>query len=103
MRNKKKLLLLLMCTALLLPVSGCSKSGAQTKLVLTTGFKRDEIFRIETMSCTLPEVLVYLTNTQDQYESVYGKEIWKNFAFYCSNRYCRCRCLLLYAEKGFCG
>ena len=41
------------------------------------GFKKDEIFRIETMSCTLPEVMVYLTNTQDQYESVYGEEIWK--------------------------
>lgn len=77
MRNKKKLFLLLTCIALLLPVPGCNKEGADTKLVLTTGFKKDEIFRIETMSCTLPEVMVYLINTQDQYESVYGKEIWK--------------------------
>ena len=70
MRNKKKLLLLLtMWAVLLLPVSGCNKDGAKTRVVLTTGFKKDEIFRIETMSCTLPEVMVYLVNTQDQYKS----------------------------------
>lgn len=74
---KKRGLPLLLCVLLLLSVGGCKKSDADTRLVLTTGFKKGEIFRIETMSCTLPEVMVYLTNTQDQYESVYGKEIWK--------------------------
>ena len=47
-----------------------------TKIVLTTGFEKDEIFRIEDMSCTLPEMMVYLTNIQEQYENVYGKQIW---------------------------
>lgn len=73
----KKIIFLLLCGLLLLTAGGCKKSDADTKLVLTTGFKKNEVFRIETMSCTLPEVMVYLTNTQDQYESVYGKEIWK--------------------------
>lgn len=49
---------------------------ANMKLVLTTGFRDHEIFRIESMSCTLPEVMVYLINLQNQYESVYGSEIW---------------------------
>ena len=70
MKNGKKRILFFLCCLL-------SMTMPDVKLVLTTGFKKDEIFRIETMSCTLPEVMVYLTNTQDQYESVYGEEIWK--------------------------
>lgn len=62
--------------ALLLFLTGCGAENA-TKVVLTTGFKKDEIFRIEDASCMMPEIMVYLTNTQNQYESVYGKEIWE--------------------------
>ena len=54
-----------------LPIEG------NTKVVLTTGFEKDEIFRIEGISCRVPEIMVYLTNSQNQYESVYGSEIWK--------------------------
>lgn len=61
----------------LLFLSGCGKQEADIKVVLTTGFQKNEIFRIETMSCTLPEIMVFLTNAQNQYESMYGKEIWE--------------------------
>ncbi|MDD2971819.1 MAG: peptidylprolyl isomerase [Lachnospiraceae bacterium] len=47
------------------------------KIVLTTGFSSDEVFRINRTPCRLPEFMVYLTNTQNQYESVFGKEIWE--------------------------
>ena len=47
-----------------------------SKVVLTTGFEKNEVFRIEDMSCTLPEAMVYLINTKNRYESVYGREIW---------------------------
>ena len=77
MKNGKKRILFFLCCLLSLTMPGCGKKEGDVKLVLTTGFKKDEIFRIETMSCTLPEVMVYLTNTQDQYESVYGEEIRK--------------------------
>lgn len=57
--------------------TGCGNSSdAGTKVVLTTGFNKDEVFRIETSSCSLPEIMVYLTNIQNRYESVYGTEIW---------------------------
>lgn len=60
-----------------LSLTGCGNGqGFDTKLVLTTGFDRDEIFRIETSTCSLPEIMVYLTNIQNRYESVYGPEIW---------------------------
>ncbi|MBP3475347.1 MAG: peptidylprolyl isomerase [Lachnospiraceae bacterium] len=66
-------------------ISGCltgckSGDGIGTKVVLTTGFDKDEIFRIETSSCTLPEIMVYLTNIQNRYENVYGTEIWNTTA-----------------------
>ncbi len=48
----------------------------KTKIVFTTGFRNDEVFRINDSSCYLPEVLVYLTNIQNSYEETFGKEIW---------------------------
>ena len=57
-------------------LSGCGNGGFGTKVVLTTGFDKDEVFRIETSTCLLPELMVYLTNIQNRYESVYGTEIW---------------------------
>lgn len=70
----KKGIILLLLTCLML--SGCSKGDEETKIVLTTGFSKEEVFRIESMSCDLSEIMVYLTNTQNQYESVYGEQIW---------------------------
>lgn len=69
--------ILLACGLSLVSLTGCGNGqGFGTKLVLTTGFDRDEIFRIETSTCSLPEIMVYLTNIQNRYESVYGPEIW---------------------------
>lgn len=51
-------------------------NGDGTKVVFTTGFGRNEVFRIEDEVCTRPEIMVYLTTVQNQYESVYGVEIW---------------------------
>ena len=58
-------------------LTGCSGINRDTKIVLTTGFTKDEVFRIETASCYKKEVMVYLTNLQNQYEQVYGTEIWQ--------------------------
>lgn len=69
------LISILMCMAVL---NGCGKDSmyGKTKIVLMTGFAKDEIFRIENISCMMPEIMVYLTNTQNQYERVYGDRIW---------------------------
>ncbi len=48
-----------------------------TQIVLTTGFEKDEVFRIGKNSCNTTEYMVYLTNMQNHYEAVYGKEIWR--------------------------
>ena len=48
----------------------------ETKIVLTTGFKKGEVFKIGETSCYLWELKVYLTNMQNHYEKVYGPGIW---------------------------
>lgn len=59
-----------------LPLTGCSLEGDFSRVVFTTGFGKDEVFRIGKSTCTLPEFMVYLVNTQNQYENVYGEQIW---------------------------
>ena len=56
----------------LIGATACSSA----RVVFTTGFSEDEVFRIDSAVCTLPEIMVYLTNTQNQYEDVYGKQVW---------------------------
>lgn len=82
-RNKtKKAVALFLSCLLLLTAAGCGQketdsTDGSTTVVLTTGFAKDEVFRIGTESCSKAEVLVYLTNMQNQYESIYGAEIWE--------------------------
>lgn len=57
-------------------LTACGKDGNGSKVVFTTGFRKDEVFRIGSESCKKDEIMVYLTTTQNQYESVYGAEIW---------------------------
>ena len=84
MRKKKYEKAAAFCLAAALTLTsltGCGAGdGIGTKVVLTTGFDKDEIFRIETSTCTLPELMVYLTTIQNRYESVYGTEIWNTNA-----------------------
>ncbi len=65
----------LVCACSLL--SGCSMEDLDRKIVFTTGFSDNEVFRIEDTTCSLTEILVYLVNTQEGYEVTFGKDIWK--------------------------
>ena len=74
--TKRVACLVLACIMASSLLTGCKKINGDTKIVLTAGFTEDEIFRIETASCYKKEVMVYLTNIQNQYEQVYGPDIW---------------------------
>lgn len=78
--NKKYMVCTLMA-ALLLNLTGCGQKDAQkevdTKIVLMTGFADEEVFRISSLSCTKPEIMVYMTNMQNEYEAVFGSQIWE--------------------------
>lgn len=62
----------LVCSLALL---GCGKMDSDTKVVLTTGFEKNQVFKIDDEVCTLPEIMVYLTNMQNQYVDVFGEQI----------------------------
>ena len=74
MMKRIKRMMLIALSASMLFLSGCQ--GKTTKIILHTGFSKDEVFRIEHMNCTLPELMMYLSTTQSRYEKVYGKQIW---------------------------
>ncbi|WP_026518029.1 peptidylprolyl isomerase [Butyrivibrio sp. MC2021] len=57
-------------------LAGCGMTDR--KIVFTTGFSDDEVFRIEDSVCSLQEAMVYLVNTQVGYENTFGSEIWKS-------------------------
>ncbi len=79
-RTKNKIRIAIIGLVLLLIVVfvvRCSTGGIGKKVVFTTGFEKDEVFRIEDVSCVVPELMVYLTTTQNQYESVYGAKVWE--------------------------
>lgn len=84
MRNRKKrialsamLVLLILLIVVIIGVKLWNRSNADKKLVFTTGLGAEELFRIDELSCSKAEFMVYLTNTQNQYENVYGAEIWQ--------------------------
>ena len=57
-------------------LTACGRDS-DSKVVFTTGFKENEIFKIGEAVCTTEELMVYLRNTRNQYEDVYGEEIWQ--------------------------
>lgn len=73
MDRKKYKRPMLLC--LLLAVEMLTACGNR-RVVFTTGFGSDEVFKIGSQVCTTAEIMVYLTNAQNQYESVYGSGVW---------------------------
>ncbi len=64
--------------ALMVSISGCAPAQIlDRRIVFTTGFDDGVVFRIEDVSCTLTEALVYLVNTQKGYEKTFGSDIWE--------------------------
>ena len=75
MRNRMKKLAAVCAILSVVTLVACNGRDG-TRVVFTTGFGKDEVFRIEDESCRKDEIMVYLTTIQNQYESVYGEEIW---------------------------
>lgn len=74
---KKLTPIVAIAAALMLTISGCSPAQLlDRRIVFTTGFDDGVVFRIEDMSCSLTEALVYLVNTQKGYEETFGSDIW---------------------------
>ncbi len=79
MRNricKKVFVITLVAVLGMTSATACGKNENGTKVVFTAGFGKDDVFRVENEVCKKGEIMLYLTNTQNQYEKVYGTEIW---------------------------
>lgn len=75
--TRKAVLSLMLGASIAVSVCGCSLSeNALPKVVFTTGFRDNEVFRIEDSVCTIQEMMVYLINTQNGYENTFGYDIW---------------------------
>ena len=59
----KKFLIIMSLIMVLL--TGCGEK--KTKIVLHTGFMKNEVFRVEQMSCTLPELMYRRTLPLKEY------------------------------------
>lgn len=78
MKAMKKVIIICLCMYLLTMVlTACGGKEGSTKVVFTTGMSKDEVFRIGERSCTRAELMIYLATTKNQYEEVYGEEIWQ--------------------------
>ncbi|MBQ3797845.1 MAG: peptidylprolyl isomerase [Butyrivibrio sp.] len=72
--NLPNFIVLLLSVILL---SGCAAPNFSREVVFTTGFSDEDVFRIEDSICSLTEIMVYLVNTQDDYEATFGTDIWE--------------------------
>ena len=66
---------LALATCMAFSLTGCAMLE-NTKVVFTTGFDDNELFRIEDRSCLESEFMVYLVNMQNSYEAGFGGDIW---------------------------
>ncbi|MBQ6574885.1 MAG: peptidylprolyl isomerase, partial [Lachnospiraceae bacterium] len=57
-------------------LSGCGGDTLPTEVVLTSDFLDDEVFRLEGHPCMKNEIMVYLSNSENQYSEVFGSRIW---------------------------
>lgn len=58
-------------------LTGCQ---GDTKVVFTTGLSGNQLFKIGSSICRLPEAMIYLTTFYEQYADTYGAEMW-NYDF----------------------
>ena len=72
MKIYHKILALLLILGSVCLLSACGK----TKVVMTMGLNKDEVFRVGSERALDTEWLLYLTNIANGYEAVYGEELW---------------------------
>ena len=66
----------LFCLVLSMTMTTLTGCGSNTKLVFTTGLSGNQLFKIGSTTCTMPEAMVYLTTFYNQYAETYGTEMW---------------------------
>lgn len=68
------------CLAGFITLGGLTGCQRETKIVFTIGLSGNQIFKIGSVICTRPEIMIYLTTFYNQYADTYGQEMW-NYDF----------------------
>lgn len=107
MRKASKFLLLLLVLVFVAVFFGCN--SGKTKVVFTTGLGKDDIFCIDDQVCTYSEAMVLLTNSKNQYDSMFESDLWheefkgRTLEDYVKeetiNKLSRIKCMVLLAKK----
>ncbi|MFI3177505.1 MAG: peptidylprolyl isomerase [Eubacteriales bacterium] len=71
-----RMIFLIMMGCVILFSTSCQQIDGNTKIVLTTGLSSGELFRIGESTCQLSEALTYYATMKNQYEEIFGEEIW---------------------------
>ena len=66
-----KFRLFVSCVLVCVLLGACS-AGTRTRVILHSGLSSNEIFRVDNLVCTKPEMLVYLANAENQYMQSLG-------------------------------
>lgn len=70
----KRRLAFLLVLASVSCICGCGKGKGGIRF--TTGLGNDELFKLEDELCTRPEAMIFILSQKQNYESLYGKDIW---------------------------
>lgn len=74
MRQQSKRMALTVTVLCTIFFAGCSCAGKNVRF--TTGFAKDDLFKIQGSTCKLSEAMLLLTTEKNLYEKSYGSEIW---------------------------
>ena len=73
MRRNVILAIILIMVMLL---AGCGDLS-DVRVVMSVGMSKDEVFRVDDMTCSRTEMLVYISNIAGEYVDVYGRDIFE--------------------------
>ena len=57
-------------------LAGCGDLS-DVRVVMSVGMSKDEVFRVDDMTCSRTEMLVYISNIAGEYVDVYGRDIFE--------------------------
>ena len=57
-------------------LAGCGDLS-DVRVVMSVGMSKDEVFRVDDMTCNRTEMLVYISNIAGEYADVYGRDIFE--------------------------
>ncbi len=70
-----KWILGVLLSVIVLSCTACTKE--ETKVVLTTGLKEGDLFRMGDSTCLMSEGLLYYVTLKNEYEAIYGTMLWE--------------------------